>query len=315
MDKKRVIAYFNCIPPRNKNLEKPLILENYIKGVNAVGDEGIESRNSTVVHSDVAVIQGFVHEDSQNTPHLLLRKNIVETQKRYNRRTVIVDSNLFLYKNPTNPGNYLRYSFDGVFPTTAEYCWDNPDPTRWKKISNDLRIQVKDWRKSGNHILICLQRNGGWSMKGNNVWDWLESTVKMIRQCSDRPIIVRGHPGDKKTGRLIQRNQIPPQVSSLPNVYFSDMQKKTLEQDLQNCWATVVYNSSPAVASAIEGVPIFVFDPIDCQAGDVANTDISQIESPDIFDRTSWLDKIAMCHWNFDDLRSGVCWLHMKKYV
>jgi len=315
MDKKKVVAYFNVIPPNNKNMEKPAILENYIKGVNVVGDEGIESRTSSVVYSDVAVIQGFVHQDSQNTPHLLLRKNIVETQKRYNRRTVIVDSNLFLYKNPTNPGNYLRYSFDGVFPTTAEYCWDNPDPTRWKKISNDLRIQVKDWRKSGNHILICLQRNGGWSMKGNNVWDWLISTVNMIRQYSDRPIIVRGHPGDKKTGRLIQRNQIPPQVSSLPNVYFSDMQKKTLEQDLQNCWATVVYNSSPAVASAIEGVPIFVFDPIDCQAGDVANTDISQIESPDIFDRTSWLNKIAMCHWNFNDLRSGACWSHMKKYI
>ena len=315
MDKKRVIAYFNCIPPRNKNPEKPLILENYIKGVNAVGDEGIESRNSTVVHSDVAVIQGFVHEDSQNVPHLMLRKNVVETQKRYGRRTVVVDSNLFLYKNPSNPGNYLRYSFDGVFPTTGEYCWDTPDPARWQKISRDLNLKVKDWRKSGNHILICLQRNGGWSMKGNDVWQWLESTVKMIRQYSDRPIIVRGHPGDKKSARAILRKQIPPHLLSLTNTYFSDMNAKSLEDDLRNCWATVVFNSSPAVASAIEGVPVFVFDPIDCQAGDVANTNITQIESPDIFDRQSWLEKISMCHWNFEDLKSGACWSHMKKYV
>jgi len=62
-------------------------------------------------------------------------------------------------------------------------------------------------------------------------------------------------------------------------------------------------------------VPVFVYDKDDCQAGDVANTNLNNIESPNIFDRVPWVQKISMCHWNFDDLRSGACWKHMKGYV
>jgi hypothetical protein len=88
-----------------------------------------------------------------------------------------------------------------------------------------------------------------------------------------------------------------------------------LQQDLQNAWCTVVYNSSPAVASAIEGTPVFVSDPSDCQAKDVANTDFSKIESPEYLDREIWLQKLSMCHWNFEELSSGEAWEHMRNYV
>lgn len=310
----KVVSYLAGIPPKNKNLEKPALLKNYIAGVEAVGDQGIAWAPNSVVNCDVAVLQGFIHESSPNSPHLMLRRQVVDHQKLTGGRTVIVDSNLFLYMNKHNPGNYLRYSFDGVFPSTAEYCWDNPDPKRWQKISRDLGLVIKPWRTTGSHILICMQRNGGWSMKGQDVWEWLGNTIKEIRKYSDRPIIVRGHPGDAKTKRVIQSKRYPHNVPT-SNVYFSELDKRELKDDFRNCWATVVYNSSPAVASAIEGVPVFVFDKEDCQAGDVANNDISKIENPELFDRVPWVQKIAMCHWNFDDLRSGACWKHMKAYV
>jgi len=310
----KVVSYLAGIPPKNKNLEKPALLKNYIAGVQAIGDQGIVWEPNSVMNQDVAVLQGFIHEASPNSPHLKLRREVIDHQIRTGGRTVVVDSNLFLYINKSNPGNYLRYSFDGVFPTTAEYCWDNPDPARWQKISRDLGLVIKPWRTTGSHILICMQRNGGWSMKGKDAWEWLSETVKDIRRHSDRPIIVRGHPGDAKTKRIIQQRRYPGNIP-MDNLYFSDLDKHELKEDLRNCWATVVYNSSPAVASAIEGVPVFVYDKDDCQAGDVANTSLNNLESPEMFDRVPWLQKISMCHWNFDDLRSGACWKHMKGYV
>jgi hypothetical protein len=51
---------------------------------------------------------------------------------------LIVDSNLFLYADKSNQKHYLRYSFDGVFPTTGFYFDQDIDPARWKQISKDL---------------------------------------------------------------------------------------------------------------------------------------------------------------------------------
>ena len=55
---------------------------------------------------------------------------------------------------------------------------------------------------------------------------------------------------------------------------------RTLMQDLMNAYCVISYNSSPAVVSAIEGVPIFVLDPERSQAKEVANTNLRDLENP-----------------------------------
>jgi hypothetical protein len=310
----KVVSYLKGIPGSNKNPEKPEVLKRFVQGVQLHGDVGI-AHDGGYVPSDVAVLQGYVHEDSPNTPHLILRKQVLDEQAQRNRRTIIVDSNLFLYLDKQNTQRYLRYSMDGVFPTTGNYFWDDPDPKRWDKIKRNLNVNVKPWRENGKHILMCLQRNGGWSMKGMDNQDWARSMIERIRQYSDRPIIIRGHPGDRRAGKYLNPAERAFKLHGLDNVHVSDHRNRSLQMDLAGAWCTVVYNSSPAVASAIEGVPIFVDDPVDCQAQDVANTEISNIEKPDLFDREYWLQKLSMCHWNFEELSSGEAWAHMKKYV
>jgi len=139
--------------------------------------------------------------------------------------------------------------------------------------------------------------------------------ILRLRQHTDRPIIIRGHPGDRRAGKYLNPRERAFKLHGLENVHISDHRNRSLQMDLQGAWATVVYNSSPAVASAIEGIPVFADDPIDCQAKDVANTEVSMIETPDIFDREKWLQKLSMCHWNFEELSSGEAWSHMRKYV
>ena len=305
---KTVITYLAGVPSKNKKPEKTRVLELFAQGVNRAGDKGIASTKSAWELSDVGVIQGFVHEQSPNSPHLKLRKSVVDNQIRNKKKALIIDSNLFLYANTANPHKYLRYSFNGVFPTTGEYFWDNPDPSRWQQISKHMGITVKDWNNNGKYILICLQRNGGWSMGGLDVMQWCNKTIKKIKEYTDRPIVVRTHPGDKHAQQYIKQLKDP-------NVNIS--RKPNIIDDFKNSWTTITYNSSPGVASAIEGVPVFVTDPNPqiSQAYNVCNTDLSQIESPKTFDREQWLNKLAMCHWNFEEVGNGNAWAHMRNYL
>jgi hypothetical protein len=302
------VAYYKGIPPNNSNPEKPAILDNFCHGVRSIGDVAVAHQAMDAIPCDVALIQGYVHEHGKSTPHLQLRQNAIELQKKNGKRSLIVDSNLFLYANSSNPLHYLRYSFDGVFPTTGFYFDRDVDPTRWQKISRDLNISLKPWRTSGNHILICLQRHGGWSMGGLSVIDWLNQIILQIRHYSrKRPIVIRAHPGDKKIKTILKIHH--------KNVYLSTNEK--LVDDFRDAWATIVYNSSPSVASLIEGIPAFLTDPVPqhSQAFGIADFDLSKLENPIMPDRQQWIERLSMCHWKFDELRSGEAWQFFRKYI
>ena len=260
-----VASYMKVIPPGNSNPEKPALLKNFIEGVNLIGDRGLIINTYHPMDTDVAVIQGFVHANSKSTPHLKLRRQVYDNQLRRGKRCIIVDSNLFLAFDKNNSKTYLRYSYDGIFANTGEYCNgpENVDKLRWQKMKNALNIDVKPWRiQNEGHILIACQRNGGWSMQGQNVLQWLRATVEKIRQNIDAPIVVRFHPGDK------HKDTYEPQIRDL-NVTVS--RTKSIFEDLKGARLCVGHNSSPTIIAAIEGVPIFLTDAGRSQAKDVAN--------------------------------------------
>jgi hypothetical protein len=305
-----VASYLMGIPPGNKNPEKPKIIVNFIEGVWAAGDKGQIVCDYDPVDADVAVVQGFVHPGSKQGQHLTLRKQVFEKQQRDSKRSIIVDSNLFLYADSGNSNQFLRYSYDGVFPSTGEYCNADPDPARWALLSNKLGIKLKPWRHGkGSDILICCQRDGGWSMSGQVLMPWLVKTIQSIRKTSDRRIVVRFHPGDKNIlahKRMITRYR-------LPNVTISH--SPSILQDFDNAYCVINYNSSPTVAAAIEGIPTIVLDPARSQAADVSHHSLTDIENIKEFDRETWIRKMAMMHWTLDELKDGTAWRHLRKWA
>jgi hypothetical protein len=302
---KTVRVYYAGIPVKNKNAEKRQVLEDFHSGVPNGQSTAVETQNWEP--SNLAVIQGWAAEDCKSSSHLLFRRHVIEQQRRTGGHTLAIDSNLFLYRDPGNTHNYLRFSLDGIFPTTGNYFTDYVDPARWQKISRDLGISLKPWTDNGRFILIALQRNGGWSMGETGVVKWCEDTVREIRKYTSRPIIVRAHPGDHRAREYLKKLNVDVKISN----------NQALTDDFKKCWAVVTYNSSPGVAAAIEGIPVFVTDPVPCksQAYAVCNTDLSKIESPMRPDRQEWIEKVAMSHYNFDDLKSGVAWQYISRYV
>ena len=121
-------------------------------------------------------------------------------------------------------------------------------------------------------------------MGGLPVMQWLNNAITKIQNHTSRPIIVRAHPGDKRSREYLKVNKPGVRISTNPSIL----------QDFKKCHAVVTFNSSPGVAAAVEGIPIFVTDPNPNErAHDVANTDLAKINEPDMFEREKWLEKLA----------------------
>tara|TARA_Y200000002_G_scaffold70579_1_gene55145 strand:+ start:2728 stop:3675 length:948 start_codon:yes stop_codon:yes gene_type:complete len=307
----KVNAYMAAIPPGNKNPEKPKLIEYFVEGVQKNGDKGQIITSFAYEPADVGVLQGYVHPGSKHVPHLNLRRAVLEGQKGMHRRTIIADANLFLAYDPGNSQGYLRYSYDGIFPNSGEYCDKTSlDASRWATLRDRLGIQIKPWKRHGDYILITCQRDMGWSMQGEAVIEWLHKLLQTLRRVTDRPIQIRFHPGDKKNHKhMMQLQAIGHKVRySSPSV--------SLLKDLHDAYCVISHNSSPGVVSAIEGVPVIVLDPDRSQAAEVANKDLQTIENLSYdYDRESWLRRLAMSHWRLDELKDGSCWAHMRKWA
>lgn len=314
----KVVSFLATLPakqvrPLRMDSHKVQTLLYFAEGAQASGDTSVVSHVLEYQPCDVAVILGYVHDHGKHAPHLALRQQILARQQHSGGRTVVVDSNLFLYHDENNPYRIFRYGLDGVFPGQAEYC-DQRNTNRWRHLSAVMGITAKPWRANGNHILICLQRHGGWSMKGLGVSDWAIQTVVQLRRCTQRPIRLRAHPGDRHAATYVPDLLRRLTVHNIADVTASEPNCNLME-DLRNCWAVVNHNSSPAVAAAIEGVPVFATDPELSQAREVVNRDLDQIESPALFDREAWLERLAQFHWSHNEVRDGHCWRHMRQWV
>jgi hypothetical protein len=302
-----VRVYFAGIPATNKNLQKTEVLHRFHKGVFTETSE--EVFKPEWKESRLAVIQGWAHEHNQST-HLKFRKTVIEKQFETGNQVLVVDSNIFQFADPEVKFNYLRYSLNGIFPTTGNYFTAEVEPSRWRDIKRTLNFDLHPWRTEGTHILLCLQRNGGWSMKGMNVMDWMNSTIQQIRTVSKLPIVVRPHPGDGAA-----KNYLVIDKKIHKKVYIS--KNANIADDLRDAWATVTYNSSPGAVSALLGVPVFITDPIpeNSQAFAVGNSDLSLIADPYMPDRQEWVERLAMSHYSFKDLVDGEAWRIIRKYI
>tara|TARA_B110000240_G_scaffold194400_1_gene242002 strand:- start:1133 stop:2062 length:930 start_codon:yes stop_codon:yes gene_type:complete len=308
----KVVSYLKTVPGKNINPQKEQLLYDFATGVNTAGDDGIVHLTDNLIACDAAMLQGWVYQKI-TTPHLRLRNSIIQSQKEYAKHTITADANLFLFHDPKNSKEYLRYSFDGIFPTTGIYCDTTINDKRWQSISNNLNLIPAAYTNQGHHILLMCQRQGGWSMKGYDVLQWIVDTIIKVQSHTDRKIIIRSHPGDKlAVDYLANRPGHPLAVFS--NIELSPP-GRSLDEDLNGAWAVVNHNSSAAVGPIIKGYHCFLTDPQDSQCKEVSNQNFARLEDPHLFDRELWLKRISMFHWTFGELRSGECWKHMRQFI
>jgi hypothetical protein len=156
--------------------------------------------------------------------------------------------------------------------------------------------------------LIFCQRPKGFNMFIDQE-SWLDDTIAKIRQYSNRPIMIRMHPGDGTREKQIHKTR--KKYRKAVTISYHE----NIRDALANCWCTVGINSTPNVVSAIEGIPGYIEDPQHSWAADVAFTDLSLLENPPMPDRSQWVNKIANIHWSNDEVKSGQLWSAIKRYI
>lgn len=288
-----VVVYLSSVLNISKHPKKLSCLNSFAEGVRRVGHTVHVETQYRYTPSRLAVILGWVTQD-KNTPNILLRQQIVEQQAQRGCYTMCIDANCWKYIDTQN--QFLRYSLGGPFYDQAEYANKNSNPDKWNKISSTLNLQMKPWRAKGNHILVCMQRDGGFSMKNLDPISWLANKLIELRQHTTRNIIIRPHPGKPQDFSRF--------VDPLNGISVIDSQAIPLVQSLHKSWAAVFFNSSSAVAAVCEGIPIFIDDK-SCVAWDVANKSIKDIETPQMFDRDQWIWDLSAAHWTDEEGSSG----------
>lgn len=298
----KLAVYLSAVPAKTKNQFKRDLLKKFAIGARSVGDDVLLVDDvDRVIDSDIAVLQGWI--GMKSAPHLAQRRRVIEHQQSAGAHTLVIDSNLFGFLDPQNRDRYLRYSLDGIFPTTGYYFDRNIDAFRWQEIKDSYGWVERDWQTTGTCVLICLQRDGGWSMDGLPVIDWLEKILPVVA-LAGRPVVIRPHPGNLRA--------VPDIARRWPMIEISD--RGDIRQDLDRAWCTITYNSSPAVASLMWGVPTFVTDPVPqrSQVWPVASNDLNLIPDPPRPDRRALFERLSQCHWATDTLETGHAWRFMR---
>ncbi len=240
--------------------------------------------------------------------------------KQQHKPILVCESNLFRKNSYPITDNrcYYRLGWDH-FLRCGNFNNKNSPSDRWKHIQKLQNLQVKDWRTTGDYIVIVLQKPGDSTLNSlyktyGTYENWIQKTIDQIRKYTNRKIVIRPHLHTTKLNYK-QFESIDNNIE-ISNV-FKNRTKieggKSLEHDYANAYAVVGYNSNSLVESTLEGIPTFAMSD-ESVVWDVSNMNKLQlIETPNRnIDRTQWLYDAAYMIWTKEEIANGTAWNHLK---
>lgn len=303
------MVYISSVANARKHTRKIECLESFAQGVRATGDSVVVEWEHRYTPSRLAVILGWATTNTGGR-NIVLRKQIIADQRRLGNHTMCIDASCWKYLD--DQGSYLRYSLDGPFYDRAEYANRNSTDAKWQEISRSLGVTLQASQHNVNgHVLICMQRDGGFAMKTLSPIDWLQNKIHEIRSVTQRAIHIRPHPGKYNMQDFVAYSGRDAKRQSITLI---DPGRSRLVDNLQNAHSAVFFNSSASVAAACAGIPVFVDDP-SCVSWTVANHDIAKIETPAEFSREQWIYDLAAAHWSDKDARQGRIYQKFRPYL
>jgi hypothetical protein len=174
----------------------------------------------------------------------------------------------------------------------------NTNPDRYEKY---FKRELKTWQKDGKKILVLPPTN---AVAGFfNATGWLDETVKVLKENTDRPIEVREKPYNPTiaTDHVGATVKVDEPTNHQPSISWNEY------------FACVTYNSNTMIESFTNGVPVFC-DPNVCGATPIAGTDFTKIEKPRYEDRVALFSNLAYNNWTMEEMSNGTAWKMLKGY-
>ena len=214
---------------------------------------------------------------------------VYQRYRRQNKPVIVIEVGS-LYR-----GNTWKIAVNHVNATGYYGHLDNLDWDRPRKLKISLATQLV----TRPEIVVATQHQHSLLVQPIvPVQQWVRDQIQLIKNNSDRPIVVRSHPRSPlnipnlPTGVILQR---PNRVTGTYDSY--DMH--------YNCHAVVNYNSGPGIQAAIAGVRPVV------DASSLAypvSVGYADLEQPYAVDRDLWLTQICHTEYTVDEIKKG-SWL------
>jgi hypothetical protein len=193
-------------------------------------------------------------------------------------------------------GNTWKIAVNHVNGTGYYGHLDNLDWDRPRKLNISLATQSV----TRPEIVIAAQHQHSLLVQPIVPVDqWVHTQIQLIRNNSDRPIVVRSHP----RSRLTMVNLPPGVTLQQPNRVTGTYDSYDMHYD---CHAVINYNSGPGIQAAIAGVrPVVDASSL---AYPVA-VGYADLEQPYVVDRDLWLTQICHTEYTIPEIEAGL-WLN-----
>jgi len=240
---------------------------------------GIQTQENSMT-SDAAIIWSVLWAGRMSA-----NQAVYEHYRAQGRPVIIIEIGA-LYRGNTWKIAVNNITADGYYGHQDNLDWDRP---------MKLKISLATQFDPRPNIIVALQHDRSLQIAGIDMKDWLHSTLRILRNSTDRPITVRPHPRCR-----LALNNLPQDVTievpnKLPNTYDSfDMH--------YDCHALVNYNSGPGIQAAIAGVRPVVDN---TSLASPVGVGFADIEQPYTKDRELWLTQICHTEYTIDELRRG----------
>lgn len=156
-------------------------------------------------------------------------------------------------------------------------------PHRYESLGLNVRNK---WETKGSRILVCPNSDIYHQRWGRSMTEWVDDVIKQLKRSTDRPIVIR----TKQTSKT-----------------------RSIFEDLNDAWLTVVWSSNAAVDSLRAGVPVVALAPF-ASTRNMGHHDLSRVETPYYPDhRIPFLWSLAHAQWTFDEMREGMAWRWLQE--
>lgn len=153
-----------------------------------------------------------------------------------------------------------------------------------------MSLEVKPWRETGNHILICGSSEKYHDFYGlHHPTTFAKKLVARIKEYSKRPIIYRPKPSWKG-------------ATPLEGTIFSDS-KQPLSEVLKDCHCVVTHGSNASFEAALMGIPSVIVG--EAVMRPCSSISLHDIEHPYLGDREPVFNALGYHQWTNSELASG----------
>tara|TARA_B100001057_G_scaffold496489_1_gene598113 strand:+ start:3526 stop:4419 length:894 start_codon:yes stop_codon:yes gene_type:complete len=279
------------------------ILVNFCQKINDGEVNAIVEDADRYIDCDVAVIFGSWKKSPKKKWKMMLAHHFLKAEivNEHRGKLIVIETPL-LNRTISDDGLHDQYrvGLNHFMRGLADFKNTNSKPDRFNK----LNIDVKPWRKSGDHVLIVGQNLFDASLFGIDFSYWVENTTKMLLKHTNRKIVIRDHPENKTE----LKNYIEHKFGHISQVEYSN--KGTIYDDLKNAHCTVSYTSGSSIDSIIAGVPV-----IPCSEYNflwpISSHSLSEIENPKLGEREQLLYDLAYTQWSVEEINQGKPWEHL----